>query len=83
MAARKNLVVLTVGDFVRIEADLGPLVPVAALCKLVGKTKQAVWGRIGRGSCPVVWVWGQAFVPVDYWSTVRRGAAAVKKESDR
>lgn len=75
--------VLTVRDWLRVEADLGPLVPISAICKLVGRTKQAVWDRIHRGSCPVARVYGQAFVPLDYWSSSGSEGLGVDKERDR
>lgn len=80
MAVKRNIVVVSVRDWLRVEADLGPLVPINALCRLVGKSKQSVWGRIQRGSVPVVRVSGQAFVPVDYWSTSRVGDQGLEKE---
>lgn len=81
--AGKNIVVLSVRDWIRVEAELGPLVPISAICKLVGRTKQAVWDRIHRGSCPVARVYGQAFVPLDYWSSGGGTESGVVKERDR
>lgn len=80
MHRSKNVVVLSVRDWLRVEADFGPLVPVSALCRLVGRTKQAVWDRIHRGSCPVVRLGegGQVFVPLDYWSSSGVPKAAVE-----
>jgi len=61
---RKNVVVVDLPGFCRVEADLGPLVPVSVVAKLLGCARRRVYRWIERGSVPVVRVWGQAFLPV-------------------
>lgn len=82
-SSRKNVVVVSVGQWVRIEADFGPLVPIGVAARLWAVSKQAVWDRVRRGTLPVVRCFGQAFVPLDERSSSRASDAEVISELDR
>lgn len=64
MKTGKNRIVLRVADWIEVEADLGPLVPVAVVAKLLGVGRRRAYRWVERGSVPVVRVYGQPFLPV-------------------
>lgn len=64
MRTSKNRIVLRVRDWLEVEADLGPLVPVAVIAKLLGVGRRRAYRWAERGSVPVVRVYGQVFVPL-------------------
>lgn len=82
MRRSRNVVVLDVAGFLRVEADFGPLVPIYAATRLWRVSKQAVWDRIRRGTLPCVRVWGQAFVPLNRQSSIHGSDSGVKVNQD-